>query len=105
MAYLELVDLEKYYGPAHAVSEVNLAVARGEFISFLGPSGCGKSTILRMIAGLEIPSAGTIRLDGANITRLPANKRKVGLVFQNYALFPNMTVTENIGFGLKIGGK
>jgi putative spermidine/putrescine transport system ATP-binding protein len=105
VTYLELVDLEKSYGSARAVSEVNLSVARGEFISFLGPSGCGKSTTLRMIAGLEIPTSGTIRLDGADITRLPANKRKVGLVFQNYALFPNMTVAENIGFGLKIGGK
>jgi putative spermidine/putrescine transport system ATP-binding protein len=105
VAYLELVDLEKSYGAARAVAEVNLNVARGEFVSFLGPSGCGKSTTLRMIAGLEIPTSGTIRLGGVDITRIPANKRKVGLVFQNYALFPNMTVAENIGFGLKIGGK
>jgi putative spermidine/putrescine transport system ATP-binding protein len=102
MAYLELIDIHKSYGTVPAVQEMNLEVERGEFVSFLGPSGCGKSTTLRMIAGLELPTAGRIRLNGADVTRLPTNKRNVGLVFQNYALFPNMTVADNVGFGLMI---
>jgi putative spermidine/putrescine transport system ATP-binding protein len=80
-------------------------VDRGEFVSFLGPSGCGKTTTLRMIAGFEIPTAGTIRLDGVDITKRPPNKRNVGMVFQSYALFPNMTVAENIGFGMTVAHK
>jgi putative spermidine/putrescine transport system ATP-binding protein len=102
MAYLELVDLRKAYGTFTAVHSMNLAVARGEFVSFLGPSGCGKTTTLRMIAGLDRPTSGSIQLGGADITTLPTNRRNVGIVFQNYALFPNMTVTDNIGFGLRI---
>jgi putative spermidine/putrescine transport system ATP-binding protein len=102
MPYLELVDLSKAYGTFTAVHAMSLDVARGEFISFLGPSGCGKTTTLRMIAGLDRPSSGAIRLDGADVTNLPTNRRNVGIVFQNYALFPNMTVADNIGFGLRI---
>jgi putative spermidine/putrescine transport system ATP-binding protein len=77
-------------------------VARGEFVSFLGPSGCGKTTTLRMVAGFETPSSGVIRLDGKDITDLRPNQRNVGMVFQSYALFPNLTVADNIAFGLKV---
>src|SRR5262249_22807218 len=84
-----------------AVEHFHLDVERGEFISFLGPSGCGKTTTLRMIAGFESPSTGTIRIDGVDITRRPPNQRNVGMVFQAYALFPNMTVAENVGWGLR----
>jgi putative spermidine/putrescine transport system ATP-binding protein len=82
-----------------------LNAEQGEFISFLGPSGCGKTTTLRMIAGFELPSSGKVTLAGQDMTFIPPNKRKVGMVFQSYALFPNMTVAENIGYGLKIAGK
>ncbi|MGH7263625.1 MAG: ABC transporter ATP-binding protein [Candidatus Rokuibacteriota bacterium] len=102
MAFLEIDDVEKRFGHSTAVEHVRLSVERGEFVSFLGPSGCGKTTTLRMIAGFETPSAGRIRLDGADITRRPPNQRNVGMVFQAYALFPNMTVAQNVGFGLKV---
>jgi len=105
MAFLELRDVSKQFGPSLAVEQFNLAAERGEFISFLGPSGCGKTTTLRMIAGFEAPSAGQIVLDGAEITHQPASKRGLGMVFQSYALFPNLNVTENIAFGLRVAGK
>ena len=82
--------------------DFNLDVTRGEFVSFLGPSGCGKTTTLRMIAGFETPTTGTIVVNGEDITYRPPNRRNVGMVFQSYALFPNMTVAGNIGFGLKV---
>ncbi len=102
MAFLELIDVNKSFGFAQAVEHFNLQAERGEFVSFLGPSGCGKTTTLRMIAGFETPSSGTVRISGADITHKPPNQRNVGMVFQAYALFPNMTVAENIGFGLKL---
>lgn len=103
MAFLEINNVRKVFaGQAPAVDNFNLQVERGEFVSFLGPSGCGKTTTLRMVAGFELPTAGTIRLDGADITNKPPNQRNVGMVFQSYALFPNMTVAENVGFGLMI---
>jgi putative spermidine/putrescine transport system ATP-binding protein len=102
MTYLELTDIEKRFGDVAAVAGFNLKAERGEFVSFLGPSGCGKTTTLRMIAGFEQPTTGTIVLDGDDITYRPPNKRNVGMVFQSYALFPNMTVADNIGFGLKV---
>ena len=74
----------------------------GEFVSFLGPSGCGKTTVLRMVAGFEEPTAGTIVIGGKDVTRLKPNQRNIGMVFQSYALFPNMTVAQNIAFGLKV---
>ena len=80
----------------------DIAVERGEFISFLGPSGCGKTTTLRMVAGFEQPSAGSIRIDGRDVVGLRPNQRNIGMVFQSYALFPNMTVAQNVAFGLKI---
>jgi putative spermidine/putrescine transport system ATP-binding protein len=102
MTYLELTDIEKRFGDVAAVAGFNLKAERGEFVSFLGPSGCGKTTTLRMIAGFEQPTTGRIVLDGVDITYRPPNKRNVGMVFQSYALFPNMTVADNIGFGLKV---
>jgi len=102
--FLRLEGLTKTFGASTVVKDVNLSVARGEFVSFLGPSGCGKTTVLRMIAGFETPSAGYIHVDGRNVTNLRPNQRKIGMVFQAYALFPNMTVAGNIGFGLKIAG-
>jgi putative spermidine/putrescine transport system ATP-binding protein len=102
MAFLELSGIQKRFGDVAAVLDFNLAAERGEFVSFLGPSGCGKTTTLRMIAGFEQPSAGTITVNGVDITRRSPNQRNVGMVFQSYALFPNMTVAGNIGFGLKI---
>jgi putative spermidine/putrescine transport system ATP-binding protein len=102
MSYLELTDIQKRFGPVVAVEGFNLAMEKGEFVSFLGPSGCGKTTTLRMIAGFEEPSTGAIVLDGVDITHRPPNRRNVGMVFQSYALFPNMTVADNIGFGLKV---
>ena len=95
---------ESFGGPA-VVKDVSLAVERGELVAFLGPSGCGKTTVLRMIAGFETPSAGAIRISGRDVTGLSASRRAIGMVFQAYALFPNMTVERNIGFGLKVAGK
>jgi putative spermidine/putrescine transport system ATP-binding protein len=102
MSYLVLTGVQKRFGEFVAVEKFDLAAERGEFVSFLGPSGCGKTTTLRMIAGFEQPSAGGIELDGVDITNRPPNRRNVGMVFQSYALFPNMTVADNIGFGLKV---
>jgi len=102
MAFLEIENLQKAYGKQNVVQDFALSVQRGEFISFLGPSGCGKTTTLRMVAGFETPSAGSIRINDHDVTPLRPNQRNVGMVFQAYALFPNMTVAENIGFGLKV---
>ncbi|MEA2783364.1 MAG: putative spermidine/putrescine transport system ATP-binding protein [Rhodospirillaceae bacterium] len=102
MAFLEIENLRKAFGQQSVVQNFELSVERGEFVSFLGPSGCGKTTTLRMVAGFEVPSAGTIRIDDQDVTRLRPNQRHVGMVFQSYALFPNMTVAENVGFGLKV---
>jgi len=99
---LELKNLSKTYGQVKAVREVNLKIGKGEFFCLLGPSGCGKTTILRMIAGFEKVTEGSILLDGLDITKDSPNKRDVNTVFQNYALFPNFNVLENIAYGLKI---
>jgi putative spermidine/putrescine transport system ATP-binding protein len=102
MAFLELKDISKRFGRFTAVDQVNLAVEQGEFLTLLGPSGCGKTTILRMVAGFETPSEGSILLEGENITHRAANKRPMGMVFQSYALFPHMTAAQNIAFGMSI---
>ena len=102
MSYLTLENVQKRFGEFHAVQDFNLSASKGEFVSFLGPSGCGKTTTLRMIAGFEQPTTGTISIDGQDVTRIPPNRRNVGMVFQSYALFPNMNVADNIGFGLKV---
>ena len=102
MGFLTLTAVRKQFGQMVAVEGFDLDAERGEFVSFLGPSGCGKTTTLRMIAGFEQPSSGSIVLDGTDITHRPPNRRNVGMVFQSYALFPNMNVADNIGFGLKV---
>lgn len=99
---LELKNLTKTYGSVTAVSNVNLTILQGEFFCLLGPSGCGKTTILRMIAGFEKATSGQILLEGTDMTHLAANHRDVNTVFQNYALFPNFNVIDNIAYGLKI---
>ena len=105
MTFLQIDGLKKSFGAVSVVSDFALSVERGEFISLLGPSGCGKTTVLRMVAGFEAPSGGAIRIDGRDVTALAPNRRDIGMVFQSYALFPNMTVAGNIGFGLKIAGR
>jgi putative spermidine/putrescine transport system ATP-binding protein len=105
MGFLELTHVRKDFPGTVAVEDFNLSAEQGEFISFLGPSGCGKTTTLRMIAGFELPSAGKIAIAGRDLTTVAPNKRKVGMVFQSYALFPNMSVADNIGYGLKVTGK
>lgn len=104
MTFLKLTHLKKSFGATQVVHDFNMAIEKGEFISFLGPSGCGKTTVLRMIAGFETPSGGTIEIAGKDQTHLKPNQRNIGMVFQAYALFPNMNVGENVAFGLKISG-
>jgi putative spermidine/putrescine transport system ATP-binding protein len=101
-AFLSLDNLTLSYGSSIAVDKFNLDIRKGELVAFLGPSGCGKTTTMRSIAGLLTPTSGRVVLDGADITRVPANKRNVGLVFQSYALFPHLTVYENVAFGLRL---
>ncbi|WP_411196934.1 ABC transporter ATP-binding protein [Rhizobium sp.] len=103
-AYLQLDKLTLAYGDTVAVGNLDLTIGKGELVALLGPSGCGKTTTMRAIAGLLTPTSGRISLDGADITRISANKRAVGLVFQSYALFPHLTVYENVAFGLRLKG-
>ena len=100
MAEVRLERITKQYGQHRVVDEVNLDIADGEFLVLLGPSGCGKTTTLRMIAGLATPTSGRIRIGGADVTATPVRLRNIGMIFQDYALFPHMTVGENIAFGL-----
>ena len=102
MAYLEIRNLTKKFGDFTAVHDVTLDVERGEMIALLGGSGCGKTTILRMIAGFTAPFSGSIAIDGKSMAGIPAHKRNVGISFQNYALFPHMTVFDNVAFSLKL---
>jgi putative spermidine/putrescine transport system ATP-binding protein len=102
MARLELIDLSKRYGGHAVVAGVTLDVADGEFLVLLGPSGCGKTTTLRMIAGFVEPSGGAVRIAGADVTHRPPWRRNTGMVFQSYALFPHMSVAENVAFGLEM---
>jgi putative spermidine/putrescine transport system ATP-binding protein len=102
MAYLSISNVSKTFAATPVVHDFNLEVDKGEFISFLGPSGCGKTTTLRMIAGFELPTSGMIRLENEDISYKAPNQRNVGMVFQSYALFPNLTVEKNIGFGLDV---
>ncbi len=104
MAFLDLTHLEKVFGTNRVVKDFNLGVEKGEFVSLLGPSGCGKTTVLRMVAGFETPTTGSIRIDGKDVTSLRPNQRNIGMVFQAYALFPNLTVADNVAFGLKVKG-
>ena len=102
MATIRLAGIEKRFGTLAAVQAFDLDIADGEFIALVGPSGCGKTTTLRMLAGLETPSAGSICLGDQDITQLPAKARDLAMVFQNYALYPHMTVAQNIGYALKM---
>ena len=102
MARLELEALSKHFGHTIAVRDVSLAVGDGEFVVLLGPSGCGKTTTLRMIAGFVTPTGGRVRLGGHDVTGLPPWKRNTGMVFQSYALFPHLTVAQNVAFGLQM---
>lgn len=105
IADIELIEVTKSYGDNLVVDNINLIVPKGEFVSILGPSGCGKTTTLNMIAGFHDPNAGEIHIRGKNQVGVPPERRNIGLVFQNYALFPHMTVEENVAFGLKMQSK
>jgi len=102
MSFLQLKGVEKYFGDLRAIKGVNLFIEKGEFIVFVGPSGCGKSTLLRMIAGLTEIDAGSLMLDGRDITKLPSSKRDLAMVFQSYALYPHMSVFDNMSFALRL---
>ena len=102
MAYIEFKNINKFYGNNHVLKNINLKIEKGEFVTLLGPSGCGKSTLLRSLAGLEEVTDGNIILDGEDITKKEPKDRNIGMVFQQYSLFPNMTVEKNLAFGLKL---
>jgi putative spermidine/putrescine transport system ATP-binding protein len=102
MARLELNGITKRFGGQVAVQDFDLSVGDGEMVTFLGPSGCGKTTTLRITAGFEFPDAGSVIVDGKDVTAFPANRRGMGMVFQGYALFPNMSAADNIEYGLKV---
>jgi multiple sugar transport system ATP-binding protein len=104
MAFLELQGVEKYFGEHRAIKGIDLSIEKGQFVVFVGPSGCGKSTLLRLIAGLEGIDGGKLLLDGRDITRLPSAKRDLAMVFQSYALYPHMSVFDNMSFALKLAG-
>jgi len=101
--FLAVESVVKRFGSFTALADINLQVAKGEFVCLLGPSGCGKTTLLRIIAGLEMQDTGTVRMEGRDISHLPPARRDYGIVFQNYALFPNLDVADNIGYGLRTG--
>src|SRR2546423_8697274 len=105
MAYLELQDLHRNFGPVKALNGIQYELCQGEFLALLGPSGCGKTTALRLVAGFDRPDGGRIVVDGKDVTNVAPSKRDFGIVFQAYSLFPNMTATQNVEFGLKIRGR
>ncbi|MGE0225878.1 MAG: ABC transporter ATP-binding protein, partial [Acetobacteraceae bacterium] len=102
MATVELINVEKSFGRVQAVANVSLRIAEGEFVALLGPSGCGKTTTLNLLAGFIEPTGGDIRFNGTSIARMPPHRRNIGVVFQSYALFPHMTVFQNVAFGLEM---
>lgn len=101
MSIISLQGIEKYYGDYHALKDINCEISEGEFFSLLGPSGCGKTTLLRVIAGFEEVSDGVVLLGGQNMAGVPANKRPTNMVFQSYAIFPHLSVAQNVGYGLR----
>ena len=102
MSFLQLKGIVKEFGPVRTIKGIDLSIERGEFVVFVGPSGCGKSTLLRLIAGLESITSGSLQLDGRDITNVPSSKRDLAMVFQSYALYPHMTVFDNMSFALKL---
>jgi len=102
MSFLQLQGIEKHFGAVRAIKGIDLGIEKGEFVVFVGPSGCGKSTLLRLIAGLETIDGGRLLLDGRDITRLPSSKRDLAMVFQSYALYPHMSVADNMSFALRL---
>jgi putative spermidine/putrescine transport system ATP-binding protein len=104
MAYVELQELRREFGDVVALDGIDISLEEGEFLSLLGPSGCGKTTALRLVAGFDRPDHGRILVDGKDMTRVPPNKRDMGMVFQAYSLFPNMTAERNVEYGLRIRG-
>jgi putative spermidine/putrescine transport system ATP-binding protein len=105
VSYLQLQDLHRSFGTFKALKGINITLGEGEFLSLLGPSGCGKTTALRLVAGFDRPNEGRIVVEGKDVTGVPPNKRDMGMVFQAYSLFPNMTARQNVEFGLRIRGK
>ena len=105
MSFLQLKGVEKFFGTLRAIKGVNLVIEKGEFVVFVGPSGCGKSTLLRMIAGLTEIDGGSVNLDGRDITKLPSSKRDLAMVFQSYALYPHMSVADNMSFALRLANE
>jgi spermidine/putrescine transport system ATP-binding protein len=103
-AIISFQGVTKRFGKMVAVDNVNLDIREGEFFALLGPSGCGKTTLLRMLAGFETPTEGKILIDGKDVAALPPNKRPVNMVFQSYAVFPHMKVSDNVAYGLKMDG-
>ncbi len=103
--YVDMQGLQRFFGEVKALDGFDLQIQTGELVALLGPSGCGKTTALRLLAGLDMPDGGKIYVDGKDITDLPANKREMGMVFQAYSLFPNLTAIENVAFGLKVRGQ
>ena len=104
-ALVNLVNISKSFDNQMVLDDLNLYIRENEFLTLLGPSGCGKTTTLRILGGFETPDKGQVIFEGRDITNLPPNKRNLNTVFQKYALFPHMTIAENIAFGLKISGK
>jgi putative spermidine/putrescine transport system ATP-binding protein len=102
---VEFEDLHRHYGEVHALDGLTLQMEPGELVALLGPSGCGKTTALRILAGLDTPTSGSVRVGGRDLTRVPANKRDMGMVFQAYSLFPHLDVVDNVAFGLKLRGR
>src|SRR5690242_14479847 len=105
MAHLELQNLHRDFGTVKALDGIEIALGEGEFLSLLGPSGCGKTTALRLVAGFDRPDEGRIVVAGKDVTNVAPNKRDMGMVFQAYSLFPNLTAAQNVEFGLKIRGR
>jgi putative spermidine/putrescine transport system ATP-binding protein len=99
---LKIKGLARSFGTVTALTDFNLTIEKGELVSLLGPSGCGKTTALRIVAGLEKADAGTVTLNGKEITNIPAHKRNMGMVFQSYSLFPHLNIEENVAFGLQM---